>query len=87
MVIYNYDKKLERAERKLRESGVSERNREVIISFKEHCFAEGLSIGRVVKYLYILTYLAEWFGKDFDEVDRSDIERVVSKIQRVPIRN
>jgi len=82
--IYDYDKKYERRVEKIERSrSVSDRNKEFIFNFKDACFAEGLSMGRIIKYLWLLQKLAKLFKKDFDKVNRKDIVRVVSKIERM----
>jgi len=61
---------------------ISDRNAELIESFEESCIAQGLSKARVAKYLIALRRLAKWLGKDFDQADRRDIERLVSMVER-----
>ena len=36
---------------------------------------------RAVKYLRALKKIAEWLRKDFDKASRSDIERLVKKVE------
>jgi hypothetical protein len=61
--IYNYERRLELVLEKIRKSDISEKNKEVIDRFKDECFAEGLSIARIIRHLYNLRRLAEWLKK------------------------
>jgi site-specific recombinase XerD/ribosomal protein L40E len=81
--IYGLKLRLERAERRV-EAGnpISARSAELIKRFGDHCFSEGLSEARVVKYLTLLRKVAEWLGKDLDEATREDIERLVNSWER-----
>jgi len=79
--IHNYDARLATVLRKLEGSGISEENKKVIHRFKDECFSNGLSKGRVVKYLYYLILLSEWLGNDFVKAQKEDIKSLVSKIE------
>ncbi|MFZ5501120.1 MAG: tyrosine-type recombinase/integrase, partial [Candidatus Micrarchaeota archaeon] len=46
------------------------------------CFSEGLGKIRVLKYLRMLSRLAEkFFEKDFEDANRKDIEKILAKIE------
>lgn len=57
---------------------LSPNNRKAILQFKDFCFAEGLSLARIIHYLYMLKSLASRLKKDFADADRKDIENLVS---------
>ncbi len=82
MGLYNYSKSIANAEQRIRDAVYSQKNKDSIFSFINVLYAEGLSESRIVKYLGQLNILAEWFEKDFDEVTKSDIYRVVALIER-----
>ncbi len=82
MGLYNYSRKIENAERRIREAEYSQKNKDFIFSFIHVLYAEGLSEARILKYLSQLNILSEWFGKDFDQVTTSDVYRVVAEIER-----
>jgi len=80
--IHNYEKRLETALRNIRNSPISEKNKEIILKFKDECFSNGLSIGRVVKYIYYLLKLSHWLGMDFEKAKREDIKRLVTEVEK-----
>jgi len=61
---------------------ISARNSELIGKFEDNCFSEGLSKGRVVKYVLTLRKIADRLKKDFDRVDRDDVEKFVNWLER-----
>ena len=65
----------------LRHNPISGRNSRLISKFLDHCVSILLGNARVAKYAGHLKELAELLGKDFEEANREDIERVVAKIQ------
>jgi len=80
--IHDFMRRLELAERLIEaRNPISARNAELIRRFEERCFSEGLSKVRVVKYLQSLRKISEWLGKDFDEADKADIERLVGRLE------
>ena len=79
--IHDYDARLANVLRKLERSRISEENKKVIERFKDECFSNGLSKGRVVKYIYYLILLSEWIGNDFVKAQKEDIKALVSKIE------
>jgi site-specific recombinase XerD len=80
--IHGFDRRAELARASvLRQNPISKRNSELISGFLDHCTSIGLGPARVAKYAGHLKVLAELLGKDFDEADRQDIERVVARIQ------
>ena len=68
MSIHNFQARLRVAHECLRT--LSERNRQLIKGFEEYCFSTGLSVPRIVKYLYTLKNVAEFLGKDLDQADK-----------------
>jgi integrase/recombinase XerD len=80
--IHNYEKRLESALRKVRRSSISKRNKELIFKFRDECFSIGLSVGRVIKYIYYLIKLSHWLGMDFEKAKKEDIKRLVTEIEK-----
>ena len=66
----------------LKTSSISERNKELILKYKDECFAMGLSKGRVIKYIHYLAKQAEWIGKDFYKCTIDDVKKLVSLIEQ-----
>ena len=52
MSIYNHEKDLIRAEERIKEAEYSEKNKEYIFRFENNLFAQGISIVRILKYMY-----------------------------------
>lgn len=75
--IHNYSRRYEIALRLLRESSISSRNKDLIERFCNDCFSQGITVGRIQKYAYILRKIAEWLEKDFDKATEDDIKRIV----------
>lgn len=82
MGLYNYSRKIENAERRIREAEYSQKNKDLIFSFIHVLYAEGLSQARILKYLSQLNTLSNWFGKDFDQVTMTDVYRVVGELEK-----
>ncbi len=53
-----------------------------MLAFGESCFSEGLSSARVLKYLSHLCTIAPAFSKEFTDVTRADVEKVVRGIEK-----
>ncbi|NPE30668.1 hypothetical protein HNV12_22470 [Methanococcoides sp. SA1] len=51
MGIYDYDKLIESAERRIKEADYHDVTKDTIIDFENHLFLEGISISRVRTYL------------------------------------
>ena len=82
MSFYGYEKKIANAERRIREANYSQKNKDQIFSFIHVLYAEGLSDARILKYLSQLNTLSNWFDKDFSDVTKTDIYRIVADIER-----
>lgn len=61
---------------------ISERNKQAIIKFHENCFVEGISAGRIARYMYDLRNLSKWLEKDFEDANRDDIKALIGKIEK-----
>src|SRR5574341_135605 len=82
---HNYKRRLENHIRLLTNSTrITPQNKTDIMQFKDECFAQGLSLGRVVRYMSDLRMLAVWLGKDFRCASESDLKSLVRKIQEMP---
>lgn len=80
---YNYRRRLEQVLKNIeKDPAISKKNKKAIFKFKENCLAEGLSFGRIVRYMYDLRNLAQWLGKDFEDVTKDDIKALVGNIEK-----
>lgn len=64
----------------VKESNLTERNKQLILEYVIWLRREGIGIKRVLKYIYHLKYVGLWLEKDFDKVEKEDIMLVVDKI-------
>ena len=58
---------------------IPEKNKEAICRFQENCFIEGISTGRITRYLYDLRHISKWLGKEFEDVTKEDIRSLIGK--------
>ena len=79
--IHNYEGRLKAAEIQLEKADICPRNKEIIFSFEKYLMLENISKPRILKYLCLLRKISGMLGKDFDKVDRNDIEGFVGIIQ------
>ena len=80
--IYNYPRRLELALQNLKnDAKISPTNRRLILAFHERSVAEGLSTPRLVRYIHILSKLAEEIGKSFSNATRDDITHIVAEVE------
>ena len=79
--IYDVRGRIEAATRRINTSDqISKRNRQLIFDFSEHC-RQGLSSLSVLFYLNGFWNIARYAKRNFDRMDRHDIEAFVKRIQ------
>jgi site-specific recombinase XerD len=80
--VFSWERRLKKMLKNVKGSKeLSIKNKEVILSFYEHCIGEELSKGRVLRYVQDLKTIAErWLRKDFEDVTKKDIKNVLSQI-------
>jgi len=61
---------------------IPERNKGTIYRFQENCFIEGISTGRITRYLYDLRHISHWLGKNFEDVTKEDIRSLIGRIEK-----
>lgn len=84
---HNFPKKLEGALSSIKSSeDISAENKQIIIDFHQDCLANGLTHGRVLKYVYDLMVLSRWLGKSFRESTKDDIKKLVLKVNSATYR-
>ncbi|MFA0823807.1 MAG: tyrosine-type recombinase/integrase [Methanomethylovorans sp.] len=74
----NVDESIE----KLKSSSISGRNKELILSFVDECFIEGIGDHRIIKYVSVLKCIAQSMNKDFDKIDIPALKRYVITLER-----
>lgn len=64
-------------------TAISERNRKLVFKFRDAIIAQGLSTLRIVFYLNRLYNIARWVDKEFEKVDREDLQMLLIRIQQM----
>jgi len=72
---------LKKAKKKLSELQ-NEENKKIIEAFVQQLFSEGISILRVIKYIYHLLVIERKMNKDLKEIDKKDIVLFLSHIEQ-----
>jgi integrase/recombinase XerD len=80
--IHNYKKRLEQALIRLERAEIIKENRTYIKEFSQFCVANGISAGKVMRYIDDLVILSKWANKDLKECNRKDIEAVILKLEQ-----
>lgn len=81
--IHNLNGRLERTVRRIeRSTEISKRNKKTLQDFYNQCLADGLSPGRIEKYMILVTKISVWLGKNFEDADKEDIKRIVMGIEQ-----
>lgn len=84
--IHENSKQLEQGLNLLAESTLSEHNKQLIQSFINSCVLEGITSGRLKKYVVMLRDWAYWLGCDLDKCSQTDIENAAIKLLSNQIR-
>jgi len=83
MDIHNYKRRLERTLNNIRNSNdISENNKKIILRFHDSCFADGISVCKIERYLYDLSRFSKMLNKDFENVEKEDLLRVAGEIDK-----
>lgn len=78
-----HQEQIERSIQRLKESAISERNKELILKFTDFCFSSDLNPITISKYLCYLPRMARILGVDFDKVTRDDMVRMMAEVKRL----
>ena len=79
--IYNTQQRLDSITNKIKGSEISASNKKQLVEFTNHCLADGVGKNKMSRYLYDLHNISLWLGKDFQDVKKQDIERILVKLQ------
>jgi len=82
--IYNYEKRLKSIEINIQQSKkISQKNKKLILEFRDDCFANNIGLARIIRYLYCLRDISIWLNKSFSVAKTQDIKQLVAKIERM----
>jgi hypothetical protein len=79
-MLYNLEKDLKTTEERIKSSGISESNKQLIFEYESYCYAAGLRTARILKHLTELKVLTEMFGKEFREASKLDVMKLLERI-------
>lgn len=80
---HNYERRLEGQLRRIKDDpSISEENKKLIYKFKDYAFSDGISTGRVVRYLFDLRVMAQLLNKNFEDANKQNIQVLVGKLER-----
>jgi len=80
--IHNYANQHIYAREAVAKAPISERNKEIVLDFEKHLTVTGISVPRIVRYLFCLKKVAIQLGKDFDKATKDDITDIIYRIQQ-----
>jgi len=79
--IHDYEQKCAYAERQIRESNLSARNKGLILAYRDACLAKGVcGRARLVRVQGCLLLFGRLLKKDFDTCTRTDIEQLLHQL-------
>jgi len=82
--IHGYGKRLASVMERLEsDKNLNKENKLDLLRFKKRLEAEGISDGRIFKYLWTLRNISTWLKKSFRKATKEDIVNVVSKIEKM----
>lgn len=80
--IHKYHRRVDSALKRIKESNMREKNKKDILEFYEFLIAEGMSIGRIAKYLNHLYKMDGWLDLVFRKTKKKDIIRLVRILEK-----
>jgi integrase/recombinase XerD len=80
--IHNYERQIAGEMRLIEKStSIPETNKNAIFRFKDDSLAEGISKGRIARYLWDLKTLSTWLNMEFERATKEDIKRMLGKLE------
>lgn len=80
--IHNSKRSLETMIKRINNSNLPKNTKRLLLEFSDYCFAEGLALPTIIKYLFCLKNIARWANKDLDKTDKKDMVRIVGKLEK-----
>jgi len=81
-IYYPYEKRLVTTEKRIENSKISSKNKELLFEFRDFLTLQGIKAPRIEKHLDNLERILRWLKKDADCVCKRDIEAIVARINR-----
>jgi integrase/ribosomal protein L40E len=79
--IHTYQQKFSYAERQVRESEISEKNKTLILGYRDACLVKNVcGKVRLIRVMGVLLLYARLLKKDFDQATKEDIERLLGAL-------
>ena len=79
--VYRYNRLIENALRRVRNSDFPKENKQKILKFYRECIVRGYSKARIIKYIETLYSIAKLLEKPFSKARKEDIVELVRKIE------
>jgi len=80
MDIHQYEKRFKEADAWLAKMDISERNKEILLRFKNALVLENLSKSRIIRYMEVFHMICRRLGKDLDKAKIEDIKRLMAEL-------
>lgn len=81
-IYLGYNNQFQSQKRMLEKETFSKKNKELIKDYQNHLFAKGCTQSRVAKATWVLRKICTLLGKDLDTTNKTDMECLVSQIER-----
>src|SRR3989338_6278509 len=82
VAIHNYHRRLERSFVRVREATIPEANRKALLDFSRFCMADGISAGKLHRYLDDILCFTKNNKKEYFAYTRDDIETIIIKLEQ-----
>jgi len=79
--VYRYNRLIENALRRVRNSDFPKENKQKILEFYRECIVRGYSKARIIKYIETLYSIAKLLEKPFSKARKEDIVELIRKIE------
>ncbi len=80
--IHKYNRRLERSLVRIQEASIPEPNRKTLLEFYRSCMADGISAGKINRYLDDVLSLTRSNPKEYVAYNRRDIETIIIKLEQ-----
>ena len=80
--IHKYHRRLERSFVRVQEAAIPEANRKALLDFSRFCMADGISAGKLHRYLDDILSLTKNNKKEYLAYTRDDIETIIIKLEQ-----